>query len=123
MSQMAKRRRESRVARHARVRKTVVGTPDRPRLAVFRSGKHFYAQIVDDVAGRSLATVSTLTKGVRDEVKGKKKTEASAVVGKKIAEVAKEKGIGAVRFDRGGFLYHGRVKAFADSAREGGLEF
>ena len=106
MSQMAKRRRESRVARHARVRKTVVGTPDRPRLAVFRSGKHFYAQIVDDVAGRSLATVSTLTKGVRDEVKGKKKTEASAVVGKKIAEVAKEKKTIAQLPDTRGALAH-----------------
>ena len=119
----AKKRYESRMARHKRVRKNVSGTPERPRLAVFRSGKHLYAQIVDDVSGRSLAAVSTLTKGVRDELKGKKKAEASVVIGKKIGEIAKEKGISRVTFDRGGFLYHGRVKAFADGAREAGLEF
>jgi large subunit ribosomal protein L18 len=119
----SKNRLESRRARHERVRKRVIGTPARPRLAVFRSAKHMYAQIVDDTSGRSLVAVSTLTKGVRDEVKGKKKSEASVVIGKRIAELAKEKGIARVTFDRGGFLYHGRVKAVADGAREAGLDF
>lgn len=120
---IAKERREARRARHQRVRKVVAGTAERPRLAVFRSSKHIYAQIVDDVAGRSLAAVSTLSKGVRDEVAKKKKSEAARVVGQKIAEAAKEKGITTVRFDRGGFLYHGRIKEVAEGAREGGLEF
>lgn len=82
-----------------------------------------YAQLVDDVSGRSLLALSTVTKTVRAELEGKKKSEASTIVGKKIAELAKEKGISRVTFDRGGFLYHGRIKAFADGAREGGLEF
>jgi large subunit ribosomal protein L18 len=120
---VARERLEARRARHQRVRKVVAGTADRPRLAVFRSSKHIYAQIVDDTSGRSLAAVSTLTKGVRDEVLKKKKSEAARVVGKKIAEAAKEKGITTVRFDRGGFLYHGRIKEVAEGAREGGLEF
>ena len=119
----AQARRRARLGRHRRIRKIVHGTAERPRLCVFRSGKHIYAQIVDDVSGRSLGSVSTLSKVIRDEIRGMKKTDASRAVGKKIAEVAKEKGVSQVRFDRGGFLYHGRIKAVADGAREGGLEF
>jgi large subunit ribosomal protein L18 len=103
--------------RHLRVRKKVSGTADRPRLVVFRSDKHIYAQLVDDDAGRTIATVSSLKVG------GGKKTEKAAEVGKQVAVVAKDKGISRVVFDRGGFKYHGRVKAVADGAREGGLEF
>jgi large subunit ribosomal protein L18 len=103
--------------RHLRVRKKVSGTADRPRLVVFRSDKHIYAQLVDDDAGRTIATVSSLKVG------GSKKTEKAAEVGKQVAVVAKDKGISRVVFDRGGYKYHGRVKAVADGAREGGLEF
>jgi len=103
--------------RHLRVRKKVNGTPERPRLVVFRSDKHIYAQLVDDTAGRTLATVSSVKIG------DGKKSDKAAAVGKTIAGVAKEKGITRVVFDRGGYKYHGRVKAVADGAREGGLEF
>ncbi len=119
----AKKKAAARVARHKRIRKAMAGSPERPRLCVFRSSKHIYAQLIDDVAGRSLAVVSTLSKDLRGDVTDKKKIEASKMVGLKIAEIAKEKGISNVRFDRGGFLYHGRVRALADGAREGGLEF
>ncbi len=119
----AKKKAEARIARHKRVRRTLSGTSDRPRLCVFRSSKHIYAQLYDDVAGQALATVSTLSKDLREAVAKKSKKEASRIVGLKLAEVAKEKGITSVRFDRGGFLYHGRVRALADAAREGGLEF
>jgi large subunit ribosomal protein L18 len=103
--------------RHLRVRKKVAGTAERPRLVVFRSDKHIYAQLVDDDAGRTIATVSSL------KVANGKKTEKASEVGKQVAVVAKEKGITRVVFDRGGYKYHGRVKAVADGAREGGLEF
>ncbi len=103
--------------RHLRVRKKVNGTAERPRLVVFRSDKHIYAQLVDDTAGRTLVTVSS------QKVAGGKKSEKAAAVGKTIAGVAKDKGIARVVFDRGGYKYHGRVKAVADGAREGGLEF
>jgi large subunit ribosomal protein L18 len=103
--------------RHLRVRKKVAGTADRPRLVVFRSDKHIYAQLVDDDAGRTIATVSS------QKVAGGKKTEKATEVGKQVAVVAKDKGITRVVFDRGGYKYHGRVKAVADGAREGGLEF
>ncbi len=119
----AKRRVESRLARHRRVRKSVRGDATRPRLAVFRSDKHVYAQLVDDVSGQSLCTVSTLSKGVREAVADKSKSEASKIVGQKIAELAREKGVTRVHFDRGGFVYHGRIRAVAEGAREGGLEF
>jgi large subunit ribosomal protein L18 len=112
-----KTRPEMRARRHLRVRKKVTGTPERPRLVVFRSLKHIYAQLVDDVAARTLMTVSDhkVTEG--------KKTERSVEVGKEIAARAKEAGITRVVFDRAGYKYHGRVKAVADGAREGGLEF
>ncbi len=107
--------------KHASVRLKISGTPDCPRLAVFRSAKHIYAQIIDDVAGHTLAAASTLDASLKENYGGNK--EAAAAVGKIIAEKALEKGIKQVVFDRGGMIYHGRVKALADSAREAGLEF
>ncbi len=111
-----KSREEKRVRRHLRVRKKVTGTADRPRLVVYRSLKHIYAQLVNDVDGRTLLTVT-------DSALEGKKTERSAEVGKRLAQRAKDAGIEKVVFDRGGYKYHGRVKAVADGAREGGLEF
>ncbi len=104
--------------RRKRVRRKVVGTAERPRLSVYRSNLHIYAQLVDDDAGRTIATVSSLKVATTG-----KKTEKAAEVGKQVAVVAKDKGITRVVFDRGGYKYHGRVKAVADGAREGGLEF
>jgi large subunit ribosomal protein L18 len=112
-----KSRAEKRFRRHLRVRKKVEGTPERPRLVVKRSLKHIYAQIVDDRANRTILTVSDLTVG------DGKKSERAAAVGKALAERAKKAGITRVVFDRAGYQYHGRVKAVADGAREGGLEF
>ncbi len=116
MSGIAKSRAAKRERRHLRVRKRVAGTSERPRLVVFRSLKHITAQLVDDSAGRTLLTVTDAA------VEGKK-SERSVAVGKRIAERAKEAGITRVVFDRAGYQYHGRVKAVADGAREGGLEF
>ncbi|HEX2195736.1 MAG TPA: 50S ribosomal protein L18 [Actinomycetota bacterium] len=104
--------------RHRRVRKKVVGSPERPRLAVFRSNRHIYAQVIDDVAGRTLAAASSLIVSNGGDPKEKAKA-----VGRQVAEKAKAAGITRVTFDRGGFRYHGRVQALADGAREGGLEF
>lgn len=104
---------------HTRIRKKLSGTQERPRLAVFRSIKHIYAQVIDDKAGRTLVSASSAEKNASD---GGNVAGATAV-GKLLAERATEKGIKSVVFDRGGFLYHGRVKALADAAREGGLEF
>ena len=112
-----KTRDEKRYRRHLRVRKKVSGTAERPRLVIFRSVKHIYAQLVDDVARRTIATVSS------NDIAEGKKTAKSAEVGKRIAARAKESGITQVVFDRAGYKYHGRVKAVADGAREGGLEF
>lgn len=109
--------------RHIRVRKTVAGTPERPRLAVFRSLNHIYAQIIDDTAGRTLAAASDLEKDVRSALDGKKKAEVATLVGQSVAKKAKEAGIRAVVFDRGGFRYHGRVKALAEAVRKGGVNF
>ena len=109
---------ELRKRRHARVRKTVEGTSERPRLAVYRSTKHIYAQVIDDATGRTLASAST----VADKPSGPKKS-ASEAVGKLIAERAKAAGVETVVFDRGGFRYHGRVAAIADAARAAGLKF
>jgi large subunit ribosomal protein L18 len=111
-----KTRSEKRFRRHLRVRKKVTGTTERPRLVIFRSLKHIYAQLVDDVASRTILTVSDA------KLEGKK-TEKSTEVGKLVASRAKEAGITRVVFDRAGYKYHGRVKAVADGAREGGLEF
>ena len=107
----------ARQRRHLRVRKKVSGTAERPRLVVFRSDKHIYAQLVDDDTGRTIATVSSTKVGEG------KKSDRAAEVGKQVAAVAKDRGITRVVFDRGGYKYHGRVKAVADGAREGGLEF
>lgn len=139
-----------RIRRHKHVRQRVAGTPDRPRVCVFRSNSHIYAQIIDDEQGRTLAAVSSLklilekserketepsadqtdTKGKKGKKGGKTRPEATSMkilqareVGRMVAEVAKEKGITAIRFDRGGYLYHGRVAALAEAMREGGLEF
>jgi large subunit ribosomal protein L18 len=108
---------ERRFKRHLRVRNKISGTPERPRLVVFRSLKHIYAQLVDDSANRTLATVSDLN------IEQGKKSERAAEVGKQIAERAKSAGITRVVFDRAGYRYHGRIKAVADGARKGGLEF
>jgi large subunit ribosomal protein L18 len=104
-----------------RVRKTLSGTADRPRLTVFRSNKEIYAQVIDDLAGKTLVSASTRVKGVASQ-KGTK-TEKAQLVGKLVAERAIEAGINAVIFDRNGYLYHGRIKALAEAAREGGLKF
>ena len=122
MKSKATPRLEGRSRRHMRIRKKVKGTAERPRLAVYRSLNHIYAQLVDDLSGRTILTVSSLDeKLVPKGAKGK--IDAGKRVGKQIATLAKEKGIAAVCFDRGGYLYHGRVKAVADGAREGGLSF
>jgi len=118
-----KRKRATLLRRKRHVRRRVVGTPDRPRLSVYRSLRHIYAQLIDDVAGRTLASASTLSKGVKDEVAGTGNREAAAKVGALLAQRAKEAGITAVCFDRGGRKFHGRVKALAEAAREGGLQF
>jgi large subunit ribosomal protein L18 len=120
-SRVSLERRRSRTRRHARLRKKVNGTPARPRLVVNRSSRHMVAQLIDDVAGHTLAAASTLETDVRAH-EGDKKAKA-AKVGELLAARAREAGVTAVVFDRGGYLYHGRVAALADAAREGGLEF
>ncbi len=114
---------EVRQRRHARVRKTVSGTPECPRLSVYRSTKNIYVQFIDDVNGVTIASASTLEKGVKEEIAGKTKTDAAKIVGKIAGERAKEKGVETVVFDRGGYHYTGRVQALADGAREAGLNF
>lgn len=113
----------NRLARHARVRKKISGTSDRPRLDVYRSNSHIYAQVIDDTTGTTLASASTLEKEVANTVADMTKTEAAKTVGKLVAERAVAKGIKTVVFDRGGYLYTGRVMALAEAAREAGLEF
>ncbi len=109
--------------RKLRIRKKVDGTPERPRLSVFRSAKHIYAQVIDDVTGKTLAHASTLSKDLKGALEGDKKTGAAKKVGALIAKACKSKGIVKVVFDRNGYLYHGRVSALAEAAREAGLEF
>ncbi|HHS49844.1 MAG TPA: 50S ribosomal protein L18 [candidate division Zixibacteria bacterium] len=109
--------------RIAHIRKKIYGTSERPRMVVSRSDRHIYAQLVDDDAGVSIAATSSLDPVFKDELKGKNKTQVANLVGKRMAEVAKEKGVVKIVFDRHGLLYHGRVKALAEGAREGGLEF
>lgn len=121
---MAKETRvQSRKRRHARVRRKVVGTAARPRLNVFRSLQHIYAQIIDDSTGHTLVSASTLDKAVRDEIAQLDAHERAKAVGRIVAERAKAAGIEQVVFDRGGYVYHGRVKAVADGSREAGLIF
>src|SRR5918993_320370 len=116
--------REQRARRHRRIRGRVSGTLERPRLNVFRSSTHIYAQVIDDTRGHTLVAASDLDESVKTRVgEGAAKTARAKAVGEVVAERAKDAGIDAVVFDRGGFLYHGRVKAVADGAREGGLEF
>jgi len=113
----------ARARRHRRLRQRLAGTAQRPRLAVFRSLNHIYAQIIDDTAGHTLVSATDFEAGVMSARDGKKKSEVAGLVGEALAKKAKEKGIAAVVFDRGGFKYHGRVKAFAEAARKGGLAF
>lgn len=113
----------ARKRRHVRVREKVVGTPQRPRLNVYRSLNHIYAQIIDDSQGHTLLAVSTLDPSLRTGLAGKSKTEQAAQVGKAVAELALQAGVTQVVFDRGGYKYHGRVKALAEASREGGLQF
>jgi len=116
-------RKAARQKRHYRLRNNLSGTAERPRLAVFRSNKHIYAQVIDDVEGKTLAASSTMEKSVTSGLKTTSDVEAAKAVGADVAKKAKDKGISNVVFDRGGFLFHGRVKALADAAREAGLEF
>ena len=118
-----KSRSVARTRRHARVRKNLAGSVQRPRLNVFRSLSGIYAQVIDDQAGRTLASASTVDRDLREQVKGLKKSEQAKLIGKTVAERAKSKGIESVVFDRGGYRYSGRIKALADGAREGGLQF
>ena len=119
--QKAKRLQQLRRRNH--VRRSIVGTAERPRLSVFRSSKHIYAQLIDDLNGVTLASVSSLVADVKSGVPYGGNIKAAAAVGKAIAAAAKDKGIAKVAFDRGHYRYHGRVKALADAAREGGLQF
>lgn len=128
MSRLSSRQRRrtshaARKRRHRRVRRGLFGTPDRPRLNVYRSLTNIYAQIIDDTRGHTLVSASTLDRELRDDVEGLEPTEAARVVGKAVAERALDAGITQVKFDRGGFKYHGRIQALAEGAREGGLEF
>jgi large subunit ribosomal protein L18 len=114
---------DQRVRRKSRIRKRVTGTQQRPRLTVFRSARHIYAQIIDDTQGRTLVAACSLDKTLADAGAGTKKVDRATMVGKLLAERAKAKGIDKVVFDRNGFLYHGRVKAVSEGAREAGLQF
>jgi large subunit ribosomal protein L18 len=116
-------KREARLRRHRRVRKRVEGRDGRPRLSVFRSARHIYAQIIDDTQGHTLASASTLDKELRNELEGLKKREQARLVGEILARRAKSQGVTRVVFDRGGCKYHGRVRSLAEGAREAGLEF
>ena len=113
----------ARKKRHMRIRNKISGTAARPRLAVFRSNSHIYAQVIDDEAQHTLVAASTMEKDIRQKLENTANVEAARVVGEELAKKAKAKGISSVIFDRGGYLYHGKVKALADAAREGGLEF
>ena len=116
-------RAESRNRRHHRVRRYVIGTGERPRLNVYRSEQEIYAQVIDDNAGHTLVAASSIDRELRSKTAGLNKTEQARLVGELVAQRAKDKGIAQVVFDRGGFRYIGRVKALADGARQGGLEF
>jgi large subunit ribosomal protein L18 len=121
---MAKKsRNEARLRRHRRVRKKIFGTPDRPRMNIFRSSSEIYVQIIDDFQGHTLASASSIDAELSPQMDGLSNIEQAKVVGKAIAERTKQVGIGQVVFDRGGYKYIGRVKALAEAAREGGLEF
>jgi large subunit ribosomal protein L18 len=123
MASKLNRRQEARLKRRKRIRKKISGSPERPRLSVFRSSKHIYAQVIDDLNGVTLVTASTLSPEIRQQEKVKGKIEDAKRVGKLIAQMTKAQGITRVVFDRNGFMYHGRVRALAAAAREAGLEF
>lgn len=116
-------RNKKRMERHRKQRNKINGTTKSPRLNVFRSSKHIYAQVIDDISGVTLASASTMDKELLDQIAGMKKVDAAKVVGLTVGKRAVEKGIETVVFDRGGYLYHGRVKSLADGARESGLKF
>ena len=118
-----KSRSEVRMKKHARIRNRFSGTAEKPRLAVFRSNNHMYAQIIDDTVGNTLVAASTVEKSAREELEHTNTVAAAAYVGTLIAKRALEKGIDTVVFDRGGFIYHGKIQALADAAREAGLKF
>ena len=120
---MSQKSQKARKLRQRRVRMKITGTPDRPRLNVFRSLKHIYAQLIDDSVGTTIASASTIDKALEASCEGKSKKEQATVVGTALAERALAAGVSEVVFDRGGYLYHGRVKALADAARDGGLKF
>jgi large subunit ribosomal protein L18 len=120
---MAQSRSIARARRHTRVRKNLQGTADRPRLNVYRSLSGIYVQVIDDQSGKTLVSASTVDRDLRERLKGMKKADQAKMIGQAIAERAKNKGIQAVVFDRGGYRYIGRIKALADGAREGGLQF
>ena len=121
VSKQAKR--ELRIKKHQRLRNRFSGTAERPRLAVFRSNNHMYAQIIDDTVGNTLVAASTVEKAVRAELENTDTVDAAAYIGTLVAKRALDKGINEVVFDRGGFIYHGKIKALADAAREAGLQF
>ncbi len=116
-------RKKIRQKKHLRIRKNIKGTSEQPRLAVYRSAKHIYAQLIDDVNGKTLAAASSLEASLRPELKSGGDTKAAKLVGETIGKKALEKGIAGVVFDRGGNIYHGRIKALAEGAREAGLKF
>ena len=115
--------RAARIRRHARVRRRVSGTGEKPRLCVFRSLSHIYAQVIDDVSRMTIVSASDVEKDLASKVSGKKKADVATIVGTLVAERAKEKGVTQVVFDRGGYPFHGRIKALAEAARAGGLSF
>lgn len=118
-----KQKYDSRKRRHFRLRARLSGTTERPRLNIYRSLSNIYAQVIDDVSGKTVASASTVDNEIAPEIKGKNKVDAARIVGKYVAERAKQAGVEAVVFDRGGYKYHGRVAALADGAREAGLKF
>ncbi len=120
---MSEKSRVARERRHRRVRSKISGTPERPRLNVYRSLTNIYAQVIDDVAGRTVVSASTIDRELRAQIDGKSKTEAAKLVGELVAERAQQAGVTQVVFDRGGYKFHGRIKALADGAREKGLKF
>lgn len=127
MSDKNQAKRAHRQYRHRSIRKKIRGTSECPRLSVFRSARHIYAQLIDDLSGTTLVAISSMSPGIQETVKSEKDSVVPIIIGKyvgtKIAELANEKGITKVKFDRGGNLFHGRIKALADAAREGGLKF
>ena len=123
MATKSQKKNAARLRRKRSVRKRISGTGSRPRLSVFRSNKHIYAQVIDDVTGTTIASASSQSEAIRAQVDGKKKAEVASLVGQAIASTCKEKNVESVVFDRNGYIYHGRVKAVAEGAREGGLIF